>query len=165
MKKHVFLISFTLNICITAFLYAQQVQPFVITTNGNTYQNNNVQISYTVGETVVYTLTSANSILTQGYQQPHYNITLIPQHNDDNLNISIYPNPTTDELYIHIISPHNNTFTLDLYDLTGKRIYQNTFTHKTITLPLQQVATGKYILTITSHELKEHKTFEIIKIK
>lgn len=53
-----------------SFLNAQSLSPDVITASGDYYENANVSISWTLGETVTETFTGTNVILTQGFQQP-----------------------------------------------------------------------------------------------
>lgn len=49
---------------------AQSISRSVLPTNGGTYSGNNLQVDYTVGETITQTFTNGNFILTQGFQQP-----------------------------------------------------------------------------------------------
>jgi len=145
---------------------AQQTTPQVIATSGNVSQQGNASISYTIGETVTPTATNGTTIITQGYQQPHYNITLLPPYQNTLPNIQIFPNPTTDQLQITFDNEQELQTTIYLTDAAGKQIANQTYTalpKTTLNYPMQQVAAGKYFLTIELLNHKKIKTFEIIK--
>ncbi len=147
---------------------AQQTSPQVIATSGNISQQGNATISYTIGETVIQTGTDGTTILTQGYQQPHYNITLLPQYQNTEPNINIFPNPTTDQLQIKFNNDQELKATIRLMDALGKQINADEYTalpNTAIQYPMQHYASGKYFLTIEVSSNHSIKTFEIIKNK
>jgi len=161
-----YLIFFILMLVSIYYMQAQQTSPQVIATSGNVSQQSNATISYTIGETVIQTTTNGTNTLTQGYQQPHYNITLLPPYQNTLPNIQIFPNPTSDELQIKFENDQEIKTNIYLTDAAGKQIIKQSITvlPKTIVnYPMQQVATGKYFLTIELLNQKKFKTFEIIK--
>lgn len=146
--------------------FAQQTTPQVIATGGNISQQSNAQISYTIGEPVIQTATDGTTILTQGYQQPHYNITLLPPYQNTLPNITVFPNPTKDHLQLTFDIAKETKVIISLFDAVGKQIQKQSYQalpKNTLNLPMQQVASGKYMLTIELPELSSQKTFEIIK--
>jgi len=133
------------------FANAQQTTPQVIATSGNVSQQGNASISYTIGETVTPTATNGTTIITQGYQQPHYNITLLPPYQNTLPNIQIFPNPTTDQLQITFDNEQELQTTIYLTDAAGKQIANQTYTalpKTTLNYPMQQVAAGKYFFEL-----------------
>jgi hypothetical protein len=147
---------------------AQQTTPQVIATSGNVSQQSNAIISYTVGEPVIQTATDGTTILTQGYQQPHYNITLIPQEQNTTPNITVFPNPTTDRLQLSFDIEKETKVIISLYDAVGRQLQNQSYQalpKATLSLNMQQIAAGKYMLTIDLPESSSQKTFEIIKNK
>ncbi len=146
--------------------FSQQTTPQVIATGGNTSQQSNAQISYTIGEPVIQTATDGTTILTQGYQQPHYNITLLPQYQNTLPNITIFPNPTSDQLQISFDSEKELKANILLLDAAGKQIQKNNITtlpKSTVSYNMQSFAAGKYFITIELPETSTAKTYEIIK--
>ena len=75
---------------------AQQLTPYVIASTGGFAEQVNAQISYTVGEEVIATADDGITVLTQGYQQPHFNITMIEETGSEIPKLIAYPNPTVD---------------------------------------------------------------------
>ncbi|MCD4680852.1 MAG: T9SS type A sorting domain-containing protein [Bacteroidales bacterium] len=67
MKK---ILSLIIAISISAGVFSQTLSPEVNASAGDYYTNANGSLSVTIGETVIETFTGANSILTQGFQQP-----------------------------------------------------------------------------------------------
>lgn len=66
MKKLFFLLTISGLILFAIQTNAQQV----IATSGGYYENENISLSWTVGEPVIETFTAGDVILTQGFQQP-----------------------------------------------------------------------------------------------
>ncbi|NRD19727.1 endonuclease [Winogradskyella eckloniae] len=62
--------------------------------------------------------------------------------------ISIHPNPVKDNLTIKLSS--NSDTNIEIYDILGKRVYQNTIS-KTSTLNIQDLKTGIYVIKMTQH--------------
>jgi PKD repeat protein len=66
-----------------------------------------------------------------------------------NSNLSIYPNPVSNQLNVAI--PHTGNFTLKLFDVTGKVIRSENFitTQKLYTLSTQSLSNGVYHILLT----------------
>jgi PKD repeat protein len=82
---------------------------------------------------------------------------LITENNEvnDQNTISVYPNPTVDQLYIE--RSNNNSETIILYDLLGREITQIICIEKITTLPLNQLQKGIYILKAQQKVLRIEK--------
>ncbi len=61
--------SFSIVIAFALMAVSMQAQQ-VISTSGGHFENENISMSWTVGEPVIETFTAGNVILTQGFQQP-----------------------------------------------------------------------------------------------
>jgi len=64
--------------------------------------------------------------------------------NSTNSNIEIYPNPASDILYIKGI---NNSI-IEIYDMTGKMVYNQAYTDDNLTINLNNFHKGIYIIKI-----------------
>lgn len=89
--------------------------------------------------------------------------TLFVSCENNELNINIYPNPFTDNLFIEIKSETNNLgFDIEISDITTKKIFTDkTYDNTTKVLFLDYLKPGIYFLKISSH--KFNKTFKIEK--
>ena len=115
---------------IASIYYTQDLDHFVIGTDGGHASNNQFSLSYTIGEVVTELGrdTINNVDLTQGFQQSYISIVSVEDHVLD-IDIMIYPNPAVDYLNVVIsdIDKANNYF---MYDMSGKLIRQERISNK-----------------------------------
>jgi hypothetical protein len=148
---------------------SQSISPEVIATAGDYFVGSNATLSWTLGEVITETVFNGNYTLTQGFQQPHYNITSIPDDpnikNDPLADINIYPNPVGDQLNVNFKEMKQDNVTITLFDLNGKvlinDIAENTTTVKQ--LNMTYVAKGSYILRFATKDGKFLKSFKVVK--
>jgi hypothetical protein len=76
------------------------------------------------------------------------------------LKIKVYPNPTSQMLYVS--HPKLNTFTIQISDLNGKQIYSGTI-GKDQPLDVSNYTQGMYLVTIENKEANKINTYKIIK--
>jgi hypothetical protein len=166
MKKYLILVC-------TFFLFfiarSQSISPQVIATAGDYFVGTNASLSWTLGEVITETVSNTNYTLTQGFQQPHYNITGIPDDptvkNEPLGDISIYPNPVGDQLNVSFKDMNQNNVIITLFDLNGKillnEIAENTTSIKQ--LNMTYVAKGNYVIRFASKDGKYLKSFKVVK--
>jgi hypothetical protein len=100
-----------------------KLTPSVISSGGGYGVNDNISISWTLGEVAVTTLSHANMILTQGFQQP-FDIGVGISRDEVNWSISVYPNPVGDQLRIRFNIEKSADFLLEIQDVTGRLLSQ-----------------------------------------
>lgn len=120
-------------------------------------------ISYSVGQVVYTTNTGANGSVAPGVQQP-YEITIITgiELPEINLELSAYPNPTTDFLNLKISNYEHEKLSYQLYDMQGKLLEDKDIVESGTTIKMQSLPTSTYFLQVTDMQ-KLVKTFKIIK--
>jgi len=156
---------FLINSLLTCF-YFKEVKTNVITYYSKYALKNNIQLNYIICGNIKHMLIHSNNTLTQGYQQPYYNIMQIKPQTNSSFNINIFPNPGNDELYIKNNSSQTLAISSNLYDITGKLIIshiQLINEKHLLSLPMKNVAAGKYLLNIYCKEINEQFSFEVIK--
>ncbi len=122
MKKS--LIFCSLILCIIQ-ANAQQLSISTIASGGNTHNASFGTIDETIGEmSAVTTFNSANSILTQGFQQGWLMFVGIDNSEDDLTDIQLFPNPVTDQLFIKFDKPLGEVV-IRITDMLGKSIVEN----------------------------------------
>ena len=119
--------------------------------------------SYTVGQVVYTTNTGTNGSVAQGLQQP-YEISTTVGINETTiqLELSVYPNPTTNYLQLKVESEKLENLNFQLIDLQGKVIENKKVTATTSTINLESLRKATYFLTVTDNN-QLIKTFKIIK--
>jgi hypothetical protein len=117
--------------------------------------------SYTVGQVVYTTNTGSNGSVAQGVQQP-YEISVTTGVNETtiNLELSVYPNPTTD--YLTLKAEKTEGLSYQLYDLQGKVIASKTVNGTSTNISLEEQPTATYFLNVVNNN-QIVKTFKVIK--
>jgi hypothetical protein len=64
-------------------------------------------------------------------------------------NFSIYPNPASSNVYVELSKIDNNSY-LSLVSVSGEQVYNTKVNTKEVTIPLESVAKGIYILNYSS---------------
>ena len=141
-----------------------QAQTSVNATGGNA-SGSGGSASYSVGQLAYTTNTGTNGSVSEGVQQAFEIsvVTGIEEAKDIFLNVSAYPNPTTDYLELKVENLQLSELSYKLYDISGK-IYQNKEIGNCITkIEMQNLPQGIYFIKVIDTKNKEFKTFKIIK--
>ena len=137
-------------------------QEAVLTSGGNA-SGTNGNVSYSVGQTVYTTNTGATGSVAQGVQQPFEIQTVLGVENFNiNLQLAVYPNPTTNWLQLEVKNTDFKNLSYQLFDLNGRMIYNQKVTAETSTISMEQLPATVYLLKVLDNN-KEIKTFKIIK--
>jgi hypothetical protein len=143
--------------------YAQDtISKQVIGPGGQTFENGNTKLSYSVGEVAVGAMTDEDGSyqLGNGYY-PSLNLSTLNTENPElQLQVKVYPNPVTEAIYI--THPTEQFFDVRITDISGKQILQ-TAHQKQQPLNVQTLTTGTYFVTVTTKESKQTNTYKIIK--
>ncbi len=137
---------------------AQSIEPSVVNASGGWIQNATVLVEWSLGEPAITTISNAENIVTQGFIQPHLEISgvdgLIPGEE-----ITVYPNPARD----HLLFKTNSTriASLTVYDLLGRVVLENAFVSD---LDIHQLPGGVYFVSLLDAKSRLLTTFKIIKI-
>ena len=143
--------------------YAQPtISKQVIGPGGQTFENGNNKLSYTVGEVVVGAMTDEDGSyqLGNGYYPSLDLSTLNSDTPELQLQVKVFPNPATEVIYI--THPTEQLFEVAITDISGKQILQ-TLHQKEQHLSVQTLTTGTYFITVTTKESKQTNTYKIIK--
>jgi hypothetical protein len=77
-----------------------------------------------------------------------------------NLEIKVYPNPTSQSLYVS--HPEYNSFSIHIVDMNGKQIHTGTI-EKEIPLDVSSYTQGMYLVTIEDTSNHKKNTYKVIK--
>lgn len=153
-----------LTMLICFYITIANAQIATSASGGDAYGNGG-SAAYTIGQVTYTTNTETTSSLAQGVQQA-YEISIISELDnlDINLNLSIYPNPTTDLLTLNIDALNNENIAYQLFDINGKILVYKKITTNQESILMADYASATYFLKITKNN-KEVQTFKIIKTK
>ena len=161
--KTLFLVaSFT---CVIAVANAQSMQPIVIGSAGTYASSASGSMSWTIGELMTETYSSAGNFFTQGFHQPDTSAALSVE-NISVENISIYPNPVLDNLMIDFADAHGNYF-IHIYDMQGQLLRsENISAHQQqLKISFREFADGIYLLNIINTASNTINSYKINKTK
>lgn len=143
---------------------AQSVTPEVIASAGEHFDNGTTQLSWTLGEVMIDTYDNGSNILTQGFHQTNLTVTAIDEAVSD-IRLNLYPNPTSEFLNIEL-GNNEKDINIQMYDMSGKLMHKdviNAYDTKYV-LPMQSVATGKYLIQMQSEDGKMNTTHQVVKV-
>ena len=137
------------------------------TTSGGEASGNGGAVSYTVGQVAYQTHSGTTGSVAEGVQQP-YEISVVTGIEETNislLNISAYPNPTTDYLQLKIDA--STSFSIQemqyqLYDMQGKLLRSKNLTGNETQINMSNCVPAIYFVRVISKN-KSLKEFKIIK--
>ena len=157
--RHFALLAF---LSIASIYYTQDLDHFVIGTDGGFAGNNQFSISYTIGEIVTELGkdTINNIDLTQGFQQAYISIVSIEDHIPD-IDISVFPNPAVNYLNVNI-SDLSKVKTYALFDMSGKLLKQQEIISNQFEISFSNFSSGNYLL-IFKNEQQKLKTIKVQK--
>ena len=149
----VFILFFSVNV------YSQTI----ISSAGKTSTSNNFIISWTLGETLVATLQSENTNLTQGFHQPLM-VDLFPTSLEDDmvLDMVAYPNPTYDKVLFKGGDP-TGTYHLRLVDKLGRVLEQKSVQASELELEMGRYTNGSYLIEVIENKSEKRVIFNIVK--
>ncbi|MEX0811783.1 MAG: T9SS type A sorting domain-containing protein [Chitinophagales bacterium] len=151
-------------ISLPAFLSAQSIERQVISGQGASYSNGSIQLDQTVGETVITTESSNNIIITQGFHQPESDLTINVPEIERAVEMKIYPNPTSSQVFVDITKVEAESINIQLIDLSGKLLYLKEGVAPLATkesIDMTPFATGTYILLLRDEKGQTVENFKI----
>lgn len=73
--------------------------------------------------------------------------------------VTVYPNPATDELHIDMLSDGNAH--VNLYDLTGRKVYSSKVTDTSNVVNISSVKNGIYVLEVQAGNARKTMKFQV----
>ena len=119
--------------------------------------------AYSIGQVVYTTHTGSNGTVAQGVQQAYeISIVLGIDNHSINLELTAYPNPTTNYLTLNVGNAELSTLNFQLYDIGGKLIEGRKIISSSETIAMENLSSATYFLKVVNNN-QEVKTFKIIK--
>jgi len=142
----------------TTVLKAQETIP---ATGGNA-SGNGGSVSYSIGQVVYITHTTTTGSVAEGIQQPYeiYNVGI--NQTSLNIDILVYPNPTSGNLIMQIADFKQDRLVYQLIDSNGRLLETNKVLNNRTDICTGLLPAANYFLHIMIEE-KTIQTFKIIK--
>ena len=135
----------------------------VISSAGKTTINGNYNVSWTVGETVINTLSAGGTILTQGFHQPLL-IEILPTGIEKELLLDMiaYPNPAFDKVLFKGGDP-SGIYHIRVVDKLGRILLQKTLPASDLEILVEGYNNGTYLIEVVEDKTNKRRVFNVVK--
>lgn len=131
----------------------------LVAASGASFHNSSGSLTYSIGEVVISTLTTSEAILTQGFLQTWVQSN-VPVIQEPEIQMSVYPNPVTDQLILQIGAFQGFRYTL--YNILGEMIGQGQVVGERTEIDFTGMAPAVYILRVADNR-EQIRLFQIVK--
>lgn len=139
-----------------------QAQESVNTTGGDATGSGGTA-AYSVGQVVYTTNTGASGTVSQGVQQAYEIFTVGIKETELNISLSVFPNPTMDNLTLQISDYNNEKLSYQLFDIQGKQLSNGQIVAQQTQINMNSLPTATYFINVVNQENKKVQSFKIIK--
>lgn len=140
-------------------LFAQEV----VSSSGGSASGMGGTVSYTIGQVSFMSYSGTNGSAWQGVQHG-YEIKTGIEESLIQIELTAYPNPTSDFLYLRIKNYENRQMVFNLFDMQGKLLLKENIFENLSIINMGDYLPSTYILTIQDIKSnKKLKTVQIIK--
>ncbi|MBN2730348.1 MAG: T9SS type A sorting domain-containing protein [Bacteroidales bacterium] len=152
---------FSLLFITTIFSIAVNAQELV-SNSGAYFSNSSGSLAWSVGEAVIATISDGTDTLTQGFHQSKFIFTDISESQLEGISVSVFPNPTTENISIEIESADLKGFSYTLLDQHGKLLRNKEITDKITEVDMLNHPAATYFVSVYKDGISV-KTIQIIK--
>ncbi len=145
--KMMVFVQLTLILGLTDYTIAQELNPSVISSGGETFTASDYTLDFTIGEIVTETYSEHGLMLTQGFLQGKEGETAINEQTINAGDIDVYPNPSNDMVYIMYKGKDKPT-SVEIVDIQGCMVHSAQFNNNPMAVSLKQLNPGLYVLRL-----------------
>ena len=142
----------------TLFTFSQEIQREVISSQGQSVElDSGIYVTQTIGQHSVASYSIDNLTIQQGYQQSFWN-SLINSNEEFNVDITFYPNPTTDYVNFNFSNLESSDLNVLVFDYAGRVLITTKIdieNYKT-KLDLSSLPSGSYLIYLNTNKFNYH---------
>jgi hypothetical protein len=155
---------FSLLITVVRPTIGQTFQNEVIASAGDFNYAENIQVSWTLGETIIECYSTENIILSQGFQQPFFLFSKVEPDNPSEFSVNTYPNPARYFVNIEFKGLEDvEDLRLELNNSMGANLIEKTISSdKVYKLEVSSFIDGMYFLRIIRLKNGKQSAFKIV---
>jgi len=140
-------LQFTLFIVFTNNIIAQETNPVVICTGGETFTSSGISLDFVIGEIVTESYTTQSLSITQGFLQGTEGELAIDVHSIIADDIIIYPNPSSDIFNI-VYTGLDNPISVEVVNIQGCVVHSSQFINNPLAVGLEELNPGLYVFRV-----------------
>ena len=143
------------------FLNAQVKEIETISAGGGSSKNENLELSWTLGQLVIATGELNENSVTQGF---HQTIITVTNLNDDlnGIQLNVFPNPVEEVLIIEF--PEGKDLEYSIYNENGEMVISGKLTDVRNSINISQLNRGTYILYVKDQRTSKLNSYKISKL-
>jgi hypothetical protein len=164
-----FMALFAASAMLSSLATAQSIAPQSVNSGGTKMTQSNGSLSFTVGELVVLAQTDANgNTLGNGFTSGaavSTSVLSVTEANKDLLHVKVYPNPTTELVFVDILATKLSWVTIDIVDLQGKQLSTQKYAGMSNRIGINTASykAGTYFLVLKDDANTTLATYKLIK--
>jgi hypothetical protein len=120
-------------------------------------------VAYSVGQVVYTTIIDASGSVSHGVQHAYEIFSLGKKEQEMNISLSVFPNPTTDNLTLKISDYNNQNLKYQLFDMNGKVLNNGEVSSSQTQINTTSLPSSTYFINVVNQENKQVQSFKIIK--
>lgn len=159
MKRGSVLLGIIVMCLYSGSCFSQQV----VSSAGGQGSGTNVQLSWTVGETMIETFAGTSAILTQGFHQSKLLVTAVKPLVYPGISLEVFPNPVTSALQLQVKGEEIPELMVRLFDMNGRVVHVEAVKAMPGMISMEKFTPGTYLLKVYSASDDPLKTFKVIK--
>ena len=134
-----------------------------VNTSGSDATGSNGTVAYSIGQVVFTTNNSNSGTVSQGVQQAYEIFTVGNKETELTISLSVFPNPTADNLILQVDDFGSSSLKFQLYDSKGKLFNMGEVKDKQTQISASSLPPAIYFIDVLDQENKKVQTFKIIK--
>ena len=151
-------ISVLLTLLLVSFGLQAQVS---VNAAGGNAMGDGGSVSFSVGPMAFSANVGPNGSVTEGVQQPYEISVLSVAEQAENISLSVYPNPSTDYLYL-TTSDEISGLSYQLFDMNGRLLKSEKIVANQTNIDMQDLVSATYFVKVNQGN-ETVKSFKIIK--
>lgn len=144
-------LQLALVIGLTDYAIAQELNPSVISTGGETFIASGCSLDFVIGEIVTESYTNQGVMLTQGFLQGTGEELAINEQTIGADDIDVYPNPSDDMVYI-MCKAIDKPIHIEIIDMHGSVVLAVQLKNNPMAVSLKQLNPGLYMMRLIFSE-------------
>lgn len=122
-----------------------------VNSSGGEAIGSNGSVSFSVGQVDYINFSSAQNMMSEGVQQPIELYTVKIEELQEKVYLTLYPNPTTQNLWLQFDGAVHNRKKIEVYSISGQKVKSLEIDESKPQLDVSDLANGTYIIRVYAH--------------